>query len=96
LGSPELRFKDLFLSGNTVHIGASTLSSSDQGLVLPYGSTVGGVLPSDDISGSLNNFTGDLGNFESGYFDSFGSQIRNVRIDFNQSGTLTQIQLGNL
>ena len=96
LGSPELRFKDLFLSGNTVHIGASTLSSSDQGLVLPYGSTVGGVLPSDDISGSLNNFTGDLGDFESGYFDSFGSQIRNVRIDFNQSGTLTQIQLGNL
>jgi hypothetical protein len=96
LGSPELRFKDLFLSGNTVHIGASTLSSSDQGLVLPYGSTVGGVLPSDDISGSLNNFTGDLGDFETGYTDSFGSQIRNVRIDFNQSGTLTQIQLGNL
>jgi hypothetical protein len=96
LGSPELRFKDLFLSGNTVHIGSSTLSSSDQGLVLPYGSTVGGVLPSDDISGSLNNFTGDLGNFDNGFTDSFGSQIRNVRIDFNQSGTLTQIQLGNL
>ena len=96
LGSPEFRFKDLFLSGNTVHIGSSTLSSSDQGLVLPYGSTVGGVLPSDDISGSLNNFTGDLGNFDNGYTDSFGAQIRNVRIDFNQSGTLTQIQLGNL
>lgn len=96
LGSPELRFKDLFLSGNTVHIGSSTLSSSDQGLVLPYGSTVGGIIPNDDISGSLNNFTGDLGDFENGYTDSFGSQIRNVRIDFNQSGTLTQIQLGNL
>lgn len=96
LGSPELRFKDLFLSGNTVHIGSSTLASSDQGLVLPYGSTVGGIIPNDDISGSLNNFTGDLGDFENGYTDSFGAQIRNVRIDFNQSGTLTQIQLGNL
>lgn len=96
LGSPELRFKDLHLSGNTVYIGPSTLSATDQGLVLPYGSTVGGIIPNDDISGTLNNFTGDLGDFESGYFDSFGSQIRNVRIDFNQSGTLTQIQLGNL
>ena len=96
LGSPEFRFKDLFLSGNTVYIGSSTLSASDQGLVLPYGSIIGGIIPSDDISGLLNNFTGDLGNFDSNYNDSFGSQIRNFRIDFNQSGTLTQIQLGNL
>jgi hypothetical protein len=42
LGSPTLRFKDLYLSGNTISLGGATLSASEEGgLVLPESTTFG-------------------------------------------------------
>jgi hypothetical protein len=34
LGSPSFKFKDLYLSGNTILLGATTLSSTDDGLTV--------------------------------------------------------------
>ncbi len=42
LGSANQRWRDLYLSGNTMYLGAAALSSSGSGLNLPAGSTVGG------------------------------------------------------
>lgn len=44
LGSPTHRFKDLYLSGNTLYLGNANISSSDGAILLPVGSTIGGVL----------------------------------------------------
>ena len=42
LGSPDYRWRDLWLSGNTINIGAATLSAVGNTIQLPAGSTVGG------------------------------------------------------
>jgi len=42
LGSATNRFKDLFLSGNTIQIGNASLSASANVIALPSGSTIGG------------------------------------------------------
>lgn len=45
LGSEEYRFRDLYLSGNTIILGETTISSNENGeLNLQEGATVGGVL----------------------------------------------------
>lgn len=45
LGSPDYRFKDLYLSGNTIILGETTISSNEDGeLDLQEGATVGGSL----------------------------------------------------
>lgn len=67
LGSQAFRFRDLYLSGNTIDLGGQTISAGTEGIVLPTGSSVGGVglgtinikgtrlsagaLPTDAISG---------------------------------------------
>jgi len=53
LGSPSLRFRDLYLSGNTLNLGGVQLSSSNNSLVIPS-LNVGNVKISVDQSGQLN------------------------------------------
>ena len=43
LGSPSNRFKDLYLSGNTINLGDATISATGSALELPVGTTTGGV-----------------------------------------------------
>ena len=45
LGSPSNRFRDIYLSGNTINLGSATISVSATGnaLELPVGTTTGGV-----------------------------------------------------
>ena len=45
LGSPTLAFRDLYLSGNTLNIGNSSISATGNTISLPAGSTLGGVNP---------------------------------------------------
>jgi len=53
LGSPSLRFRDLYLSGNTLNLGSVQLSSSNNSLVIPS-LNVGNVQISVDQYGQLN------------------------------------------
>jgi hypothetical protein len=43
LGSPNYRWRDLWLSGNTINLGSASLSAVGNTIQLPAGSTVGGV-----------------------------------------------------
>ena len=42
LGSSGLRWRDLYLSGNSIILGGATLTASGSAIALPAGSTVGG------------------------------------------------------
>lgn len=42
LGSPAKRWKDLYLSGSSIHLGNTVLTSNGTGIDLPLGSTIGG------------------------------------------------------
>ena len=42
LGSSSLRWRDLYLSGNSIILGGATLTASGSAIALPAGSTVGG------------------------------------------------------
>ena len=53
LGSPNYRWRDLWLSGNTINIGSATLSAIGNTIQLPAGSTVGGATV--DVSGIESN-----------------------------------------
>ena len=58
IGSSSYRFRDLYLSGNTIYLGTSTISAGAGGIVeLPTGSTIGG----SDLSTFSGNFA-DLTN----------------------------------
>lgn len=45
LGSLTNRFKDLYLSGNTIYLGDAYIKSTGGAIALPVGSTIGGVAP---------------------------------------------------
>jgi hypothetical protein len=58
LGSDTKRFKDLFLSGNSIHIGGAVLSANvDGSIALPAGSKVGDA----HIPTAVSGLTNDLG-----------------------------------
>ena len=42
IGSATARFRDLYLSGNTIDLGGATISSDGSTVALPQGSTIGG------------------------------------------------------
>jgi len=54
LGSLENRWNDLYLSGSTIYLGNSTITSNGSGIVLPAGSTVNG---ESIAAGDINKFT---------------------------------------
>jgi hypothetical protein len=60
LGSSSLRWRDLYLSGNSLIIGAATITASGSAIALPVGSTVGnttfgsGSLTTEDLTVSGN------------------------------------------
>ncbi len=53
LGSPSRRWKDLYLSGNSLYLGDALVTASGTAVNLPPGSTVGGSLIKDPIEGSF-------------------------------------------
>ena len=58
LGSASKRFKDLYLSGNSIHIGGAVLSANvDGSIALPAGSKVGDT----HIPTAVSGLTNDLG-----------------------------------
>ena len=53
LGSSSLRWKDLYLSGNTIHLGNNTIGSGDNGLRLSVAQYFTGSEPTDGKAGEL-------------------------------------------
>jgi hypothetical protein len=76
LGSASKRWKDLFLSGNTINLGNATLSSSGSAIQLPPSSSVGGQTISS-FSGLYNDLTNkpanviNFSNSNVDYFDTY-------------------------
>ena len=53
LGSSSLKWKDLYLSGNTIHLGTNTIGSGDNGLRLSVAQYYTGSEPTDGKAGEL-------------------------------------------
>ena len=51
IGATNSRFRDLYLSGNTIFLGDAVISSSGNTVVLPQGTTIGG------FSSNLSNLS---------------------------------------
>ena len=68
LGSPDYRFKTLYLAANTLDLGGATISASGGSISLPAGTTIGGINTAlIKIDGELSNVdllpgTGSEGN----------------------------------
>jgi hypothetical protein len=54
LGSPSLKFKDLYLSGSSLYLGDAQITATGAVVNLPAGSTVGGIVISQE-TGSINS-----------------------------------------
>jgi len=50
IGSSSLKFKDLYLSGTSLYLGAAQVTATGSAINLPAGSTVGGNLIQDSVS----------------------------------------------
>jgi len=57
LGSPSRRWRDLYLSGNSLYLGDALVTASGSSVNLPAGSTVGGALIKDPVEGSFKNIS---------------------------------------
>ena len=57
LGSPDYRWRDLWLSGNTINLGSASLSAVGNTIQLPAGSTVSGALVVNGSAGITGNLT---------------------------------------
>ncbi len=58
LGSPSRRWKDLYLSGNSIYLGNAQITADSLGAVnLPSGSRVGGVLLNETINTSFRQIS---------------------------------------
>ena len=56
IGSIDYKFKDLFVSANTIYVGEASIGSSGTEILLPTGSTIGGVNPGTIvIKGAVDN-----------------------------------------
>lgn len=55
LGSSSKRWKDLYLVGNSIHLGNAVLSSTGTVVNLPAGSTIGGALIKDPAVAAFKN-----------------------------------------
>jgi hypothetical protein len=76
LGSASKRWKDLFLSGNTINLGNATLSSTGTAIELPASSSIGGQTISS-FSGVYNDLTNkpanviNFSNVSVSYYDTY-------------------------
>lgn len=57
IGTPLLRFKDLYLSGSSIYLGNAILSANGTAIDLPLGSTIGG---SPLAGGDTSDFKGNV------------------------------------
>ena len=97
LGSPTFRFRDLYLSGSSIKLGAATITAVGTAVNLPAGSTIGGSeigVPGGDLN--VNIVADDstvIVNTASGVVTAQGGFVGNVT--GNVTGTVTGTVTGN-
>lgn len=60
LGSAALRFRDLYLSGSSIELGAASITATGSAVNLPAGSTVGGVAIGGGSGGGIDDYSGNI------------------------------------
>jgi hypothetical protein len=60
LGSPSRRWKDLYISGNTVYLGNALIEASDTSVTLPPGSAITGQTTDNVAEGNVNVYFTNL------------------------------------
>jgi hypothetical protein len=93
IGSPAFKFKDLYLSGNSLFLGDATITSTGTAINLPAGSTVGGVEISGQGIGVVEGETYNINiraddstilvNSQTGQLSTFGLNIVDSKIESN-------------
>jgi hypothetical protein len=53
LGHSTKAFRDLYLSGSSLHLGSAVINSVGSGIALPAGTTIGGSAPATEAAGGL-------------------------------------------
>lgn len=111
LGSSNYRWRDLWLSGNTIHLGAANISAAGTAIDLPTGSTIGGSpigaasYSNVDVAGYLVSYTGNIaaGNILSdnllnsnGQPFTFGSTYSNANVSAYLTTYTGNISAGNI
>ena len=75
LGSPEFKFRSLYVSGNTIYIGDTALSSSSGAISLPEGSTI------NDLLIASENYVDDSVSAEATLRETRDTEITNLLDD---------------
>lgn len=75
LGSPEFKFRSLYVSGNTIYIGDTALSSSSGAITLPEGSTI------NDLLIASENYVDDSVSAEATLRETRDTEITNLLDD---------------
>lgn len=94
LGSAALRFRDLYLSGSSIELGAATITATGSAVNLPAGSTVGGVAIGGGSGGNISGtFLGDIkgsvfGDDSTTMVDSVNLRLSNGAITLSQNNIL--------
>jgi len=60
LGTPTLRWRDLYLAGQTIDLGGATISKGEEGIAMPTGSTIGGINPGTIVIKGARNLVSEL------------------------------------
>jgi hypothetical protein len=103
LGSNTFRWRDIYLSGNTIYLGGSTITSNGTAVVLPPGTTIqgGGAFGATGATGvaGTNGATGATGpegpaTISDGAGNSFPTGYKAMPASANATGTLVLSDAG--
>lgn len=90
LGSNTFKFKDLFLSGSSIHLGDAIITASGTAIDIPLGSTMGGV----PLSGNGADYSGNIIGDDSTIIVNTATKVVTASGGF--TGNLTGNVLGNV
>lgn len=85
LGTNDTRFKDLYLTGNTIYLGSATIGATNTVIDLPSGSTIGGT----SITGYVDTAISNLINAAPAALDTLNELASALGNDENFSTTVT-------
>jgi hypothetical protein len=91
LGTPTARFRDLYLSGNTINLGDATISSNNNVVELPTGSTIGGRSINFESISTLTTDTA-ITSSDSGYTTYKTTRYKDLEITNLASSLISEIQ----
>jgi hypothetical protein len=96
IGSPSLKFKDLYLSGTSLYLGAAQVTASGSAINLPVGSTVGGVAIMSGDEAVLTDIQGSVfGDDSTLLLDGITNEAR-ISAIYGTGGAVLQSNTGSM